>query len=179
MIKKIKEMITPNVTADQQEEAADKEQRIIMVDPSTLGIDMDGEPPAEPDLRILGLFADVHEEKIAELIHGLLVLDEINKLSKEDKQKPIEFYISTYGGNADDMFGLYDIIRQVKENHVNAVFIENIADNRMIEQISNETNATIGGKLFSGSLSDKNGPAPTYLQMMEYNITTIVSALTK
>jgi zinc/manganese transport system substrate-binding protein len=71
------------------------------------------------------------------------------------------------------------IIRQVKENHVNAVFIENIADNRMIEQISNETNATIGGKLFSGSLSDKNGPAPTYLQMMEYNITTIVSALTK
>jgi len=43
------------------------------------------------------------------------VLDEVNKLSKEDKRKPIEFYISTYGGNADDMFGLYDIIRQVKE----------------------------------------------------------------
>jgi len=115
MIKKIKEMITPKVSTEQQDTPLDKDQRIIMLDPSVLGLDAEADESTEPDLRILGLFTDVHEEKVAELIHGLLVLDEVNKLSKEDKRKPIEFYISTYGGNADDMFGLYDIIRQVKE----------------------------------------------------------------
>ena len=57
--------------------------------------------------------------------------------------------------------------------------MENIADNRMVEQISRETDAKIGGELFSGSLSDKQGPAPTYLKMMEYNVNTITTALTK
>ena len=115
MIKKIKKLITPTSTEDSPP-AAEKEQKIIMIDPSALGLDPDEMPPQEPDLRIIGLFADVHEEKIAELIHGLIVLDEMNKLAKEENRKPIEFYISTYGGNADDMFGLYDIMRQVKEN---------------------------------------------------------------
>ena len=64
---------------------------------------------------MLGLFADVHEEKIAELIHALLVLNEINMLSPDEQKKPIEFYISTYGGNADDMFGMYDIMRNIKD----------------------------------------------------------------
>jgi zinc/manganese transport system substrate-binding protein len=71
------------------------------------------------------------------------------------------------------------IIKQIRKNKVSAVFMENIADNRIIEQISQETDAKIGGELFSGSLSEKQGPAPTYLKMMEYNVTTIVSALTK
>lgn len=71
---------------------------------------------AEPDLRILGLFADVAEEKVGELVHGLLYLDEVNKLSKEDKKKPLKFYISTYGGSADDMFALYDVMRIVRES---------------------------------------------------------------
>jgi len=72
--------------------------------------------PAEPDMRTIGLFTDVAEEKVAELAHALLYLDELNKLDKTGKkQKPVEFYISTYGGNADDMFALYDVMRKVKE----------------------------------------------------------------
>jgi len=71
------------------------------------------------------------------------------------------------------------IIKQIRKDKVGAVFMENIADNRMIEQISQETDAKIGGELFSGSLSDKQGPASTYLKMIEYNVDTIVSALTK
>jgi zinc/manganese transport system substrate-binding protein len=71
------------------------------------------------------------------------------------------------------------IIKQIRKNKIRAVFMENIADNRVMEQISNETDAKIGGELFPGSLSDKQGPASTYLKMMEYNVTTIVSALTK
>ena len=113
MIKKIKEIVTgaTKPTKDTDATTPDEDQRVIMVDPTMLL----GNMPPEPDLRIIGLFGDVQEEKIAELIHGLLMLSEMNKLSEEDKQKPIEFFISTYGGNADDMFGLYDIIRQIKE----------------------------------------------------------------
>ena len=53
------------------------------------------------------------DEKVAELVHALLYLDEINKVREEDK--PIGFYVCTYGGSADDMFALYDVMRQVRE----------------------------------------------------------------
>ena len=43
----------------------------------------------------------------------MLYLDELNRIKKESR--PIEFYISTYGGSADDMFALYDIMRQIKK----------------------------------------------------------------
>jgi ATP-dependent Clp protease protease subunit len=67
----------------------------------------------QPDLRVIGLFSDVTDEKIAELIHAIIYLDEVNRVTRNSK--PIEFYISTYGGSADDMFGMYDIMRNVRE----------------------------------------------------------------
>ena len=73
-----------------------------------------GAPPQEPDLRLIGLFTEVMDEKVAELVHALLYLDELNKIRKEDK--PIGFYVCTYGGSADDMFALYDVMRQVRES---------------------------------------------------------------
>ena len=101
MIKKILDKIT----------SADDEQKIVLLDPSALG----GGPP-EPDLRIIGMFCDVHEEKVAEIIHAMLYLNEMNKLQKDpEKKKPIEFYLSTYGGSADDMFALYDIMRGIRQ----------------------------------------------------------------
>ena len=73
-----------------------------------------GGAPQEPDLRLIGLFTEVMDEKVAELVHALLYLDEVNKVRKEDK--PIGFYVCTYGGSADDMFALYDVMRQVRES---------------------------------------------------------------
>ena len=62
------------------------------------------------------MFCDVHEEKVAEIIHAMLYLNEMNKLQKDpEKKKPIEFYLSTYGGSADDMFALYDIMRGIRQ----------------------------------------------------------------
>jgi len=73
-------------------------------------------PAKEPDMRTIGLFTDVAEEKCAELVHAMLYLDELNALDRTGKnQHPIQFYISTYGGSADDMFGLYDVMRQIKK----------------------------------------------------------------
>ena len=71
---------------------------------------------SELDLRIVGLFSNVDEEKISEIVTGMLYMDELNKAEKEeDKRKDIEFYVSTYGGSADDMFALYDIMKNVEK----------------------------------------------------------------
>tara|TARA_B100000927_G_scaffold281221_1_gene266534 strand:- start:237 stop:869 length:633 start_codon:yes stop_codon:yes gene_type:complete len=70
----------------------------------------------ELDLRIVGLFSNVDEEKISEIVTGILYMDELNKAEKEEeKRKDIEFYVSTYGGSADDMFALYDIMKNVEK----------------------------------------------------------------
>ena len=105
MIKKIKDLIG----SDTQAASAEPQKKIVLIDPSDL------QGPPEPDMRIVGLFSDVHEEKIAEVIHSMLYLDETNKLSKPERQKPIKFYVSTYGGSADDMFALYDVMRNIKD----------------------------------------------------------------
>jgi ATP-dependent Clp protease protease subunit len=101
MIKKLLDKIAP---------ISDDDQKIVLVDPSALT------GRAEPDLRIIGMFCDVHEEKVAEIIHAMLYLNEMNKLEKKSEDKrPIEFYLSTYGGSADDMFSLYDIMRTIRQ----------------------------------------------------------------
>ena len=78
---------------------------------------MNGDAPQEPDLRVVGLFSEVVDEKITEIIHGLLYMNEMNKLEEDPKNKrDIEFYLSTYGGSADDMFALYDMMKIVEED---------------------------------------------------------------
>lgn len=69
------------------------------------------------------------------------------------------------------------IIRQVKAQKIPAVFLENVTNPRLIEQIARETGAKIGGQLFSDALSDAKGPAGTYIAMMRHNITQIEKAL--
>jgi zinc/manganese transport system substrate-binding protein len=69
------------------------------------------------------------------------------------------------------------LIRQMKRENVRAVFVENIADARLVEQIARETRAVIGGSLYSDALSPASGPASTYLDMMRHNIDLIADAL--
>lgn len=69
------------------------------------------------------------------------------------------------------------IIRQIKAQKVPAVFLENITNPRLIEQIARESGARIGGQLFSDALSGPNGPAGTYIAMMKHNISEIEKAL--
>ena len=112
----IKEIADKIKTILEEPSAGDnkKDKKIILIDPADLAEAAAEE--VEPQLNVLGLFCDVTEEKTAEVIHGMLYLDLANQSTKDkNKKKPIEFYVSTYGGSADDMFGLYDIMRQVKD----------------------------------------------------------------
>lgn len=69
------------------------------------------------------------------------------------------------------------LIRQIRKEGVKAIFVENISNPRIIEQIAKETNAKIGGTLYSDALSEANGPAATYLDMIRHNAKTIAAAL--
>lgn len=69
------------------------------------------------------------------------------------------------------------LITQIREEGISAVFVETITDNRLIEQIADETGAVLGGTLYSDALSDADGPAATYIDMMRHNAMTLSQAL--
>lgn len=69
------------------------------------------------------------------------------------------------------------LIKQVREDKASAIFVENITNPRLIEQIASETGIEVGGTLYSDALSDTDGPASSYIDMMEYNVQTIKGAI--
>ncbi|MBS0545357.1 MAG: zinc ABC transporter substrate-binding protein [Proteobacteria bacterium] len=73
--------------------------------------------------------------------------------------------------------GVAQLIRQVRAEKVPAVFLENIADPRLIERIRSESGARVGGTLYSDALSAANGAAPDYLSMMRHNLQRLLEAL--
>ena len=64
------------------------------------------------DIRTVALFGDVDEEKASDLCMGFLLLTDYSQ--KEAPYDPITFYISTYGGSADEMFSIYDMMSVTK-----------------------------------------------------------------
>ncbi|CAN7315061.1 zinc ABC transporter substrate-binding protein AztC [Phyllobacterium sp. LjRoot231] len=69
------------------------------------------------------------------------------------------------------------LIKQVKEDKASAIFVENITNPRLIEQIASETKLNVGGTLFSDALSKPDEGAATYIDMMHHNIATFKKAI--
>ncbi len=69
------------------------------------------------------------------------------------------------------------LVRQMRDEDIHALFVENITDPRLAEQLAREADTVIGGKLYSDSLSGPNGPAPTYLDMFRHNLAEIAKAI--
>ena len=98
-------MISINDKAPEGEEAKSED-----LSPEQMLQDLMG--GARPEIRTMALFGDVDEEKSLDLIVGLLTLTEFT--GKEPPYDPIKFYISTYGGSADEMFSIYDMMSILK-----------------------------------------------------------------
>lgn len=73
--------------------------------------------------------------------------------------------------------GVASLIRQIRKEKIRAVFIENMSNPKLLQQISNEAGATPGGKLYADALSKAGGPASTYLQLMRYNTEQLLTQL--
>jgi zinc/manganese transport system substrate-binding protein len=69
------------------------------------------------------------------------------------------------------------IITQVKQAKIPAVFLENVSDPRLIQRISAETGAKVGGTLYSDGLTGEKGDAPTYIDLVRHNIKALTRAL--
>jgi zinc/manganese transport system substrate-binding protein len=72
---------------------------------------------------------------------------------------------------------LAEIVGQIRQAQIPAVFLENFNDDRLVNRIAAETGVKVGGTLYSDALSDENGQAPTYIDMVRHNIKTLTSAL--
>lgn len=72
---------------------------------------------------------------------------------------------------------LAGLIDQIKREHINTLFIENITDPRLVETIGRESGAQMGGELFSDALSEPSGPAPTYVSMFKNNVPKLVDGM--
>ncbi len=69
------------------------------------------------------------------------------------------------------------LIQQIRRENITAVFIENVTDPRLTEEIARESGVKVGGELYSDALSPPDGPAPTYIDMFKNNVPKIVAAM--
>jgi len=69
------------------------------------------------------------------------------------------------------------LIRQIKRERIKAVFVENMSNPQLLQQISSEAGVAMGAKLYADALSDPQGAAPTYLRMMRYNVEQLMRGL--
>jgi len=66
------------------------------------------------------------------------------------------------------------VVETVNANDVPVVFCESTVSGKAQEQVAKETGAKFGGVFYVDSLSATDGPTPTYLKMLEYNIDTFL-----
>lgn len=70
------------------------------------------------------------------------------------------------------------LIQQVKKEQVKAVFVENIKDPRLVQQLGKEAGVHVQTTpLYADALSPAGGPANSYLNLMRHNVTQMVKAM--
>jgi manganese/iron transport system substrate-binding protein len=69
------------------------------------------------------------------------------------------------------------VIDAVRANNIPVVFSESTVSPSPAQQIARETGARYGGVLYVDSLSDPNGPVPTYLDLLKVTADTIAKGL--
>jgi zinc/manganese transport system substrate-binding protein len=91
-------------------------------------------------------------------------------------------FLSAEGVNTDSeptAKTIAGLVRQIRREGVKALFLENIGDPRLIEEIAQDTGTTSGPPLYSDALSKPDGPSPTYVRMIEYNTLALKQGMLK
>jgi zinc/manganese transport system substrate-binding protein len=70
-----------------------------------------------------------------------------------------------------------ELVSDIKATGVPAIFAETAINPSVMETLSNETGVKLGPELFADALSEAGGPAPDYITLMRYNVSSIVTAL--
>lgn len=103
---------------ESSEESEIQEEQEVEEEPQQLSLmDLLGGGPGgakSPEARSIMFVGEVTEERAADLISALLVLAQTKEPDAE-RAEPIKLYVSTYGGSADEMFGIYDVVNFCKK----------------------------------------------------------------
>ena len=102
-----------DTTKTEEKEKSEEGERIIFA-------------PPEPKLRTVGIMGEINDDTGAEVVFGLLSLQnsavhyepvdiEDDESELKEVMMPIDMVISTPGGNADDMFAIYDTMRSIRD----------------------------------------------------------------
>ena len=119
------------------------------------------------------------------------ILDRIPRAQRKAvvNHRAFEYFGKAYGIDFQSAQGLTtesqpsakqiaQLIQQIKQDQIRALFVEKISNPKLIEQIASETGVRVGGKLYSESLStETEAYGATYLKMMQYNANQLFAAM--
>ena len=71
------------------------------------------------------------------------------------------------------------LTQQIRQEKIHALFLDSITDPRAMQQVANETGASIGGTLYGDALSKPGEEADTYLKMLRHDVTTLKAGMMK
>jgi zinc/manganese transport system substrate-binding protein len=72
---------------------------------------------------------------------------------------------------------LAKLARQIRSEHVKALFLDSITDPRAMQRIADETGAVIGGTLYGDSLSPSGSEADSYVNMLRHDVATLKAGM--
>jgi len=72
---------------------------------------------------------------------------------------------------------LAKLARQMRSEHVHALFLDSITDPKAMQRIAAETGAVVGGTLYGDSLSPPGGEADTYIAMLRHDVATLKAGM--
>jgi len=71
------------------------------------------------------------------------------------------------------------LVQSIRAAGVPAVFVENVTDPRLMQQVASEAGVVVAPQLYTDALGPDGSPASNYIDMMTYNVSTIVSSLNR
>jgi zinc/manganese transport system substrate-binding protein len=78
-----------------------------------------------------------------------------------------------------DAASIVALVNDIKASGVQAIFVENMSNTKVMEQIAQEAGVTIAPALYTDALGEANSSGATYIEMIRYNVRTMVTALTE
>lgn len=72
---------------------------------------------------------------------------------------------------------LVEVVRQARDSHLSAIFLENMSDPRLAETVAQESGVRMGGELYADALSEADGPAPDYPSLIRNNAQQLLSVM--
>jgi ABC-type Zn uptake system ZnuABC Zn-binding protein ZnuA len=70
-----------------------------------------------------------------------------------------------------------ELVGEIQSSGVPAIFTENISNPALVEQVASEAGVIVAPPLYTDALGQPGTPGATYLEMLRYNVDTMVEAL--